>query len=106
MPKVVIVGKTRSEKSSSPIRKALRTMDPENLPLRLLLDVYVYTQDQKFRLNKKMLRDPVTVDQVSKAVESVYSSEPITKVEICVDLDILEEEIEYVTKSFLSNYFK
>lgn len=101
--KFVLIGK--SKKRTNGVRDILSSVEPNNIPVRLLADIFIFTDESKYKLNKKTLKDPVTIESIKQSIESLYIKEPIEKIEVVIDLDTIEEEICSKTKSWLSMYF-
>lgn len=102
--KIVMVGKSSRSNGTSSIGHLLKNIEPDYVPLELLSDVYLYSENRKYKMNKKSLGDPVTIENITRTMQDLHSDEPIERVEIILNLDLIEAEI-HKTNNWLESYF-
>ena len=96
MAKVVVVG---SGSKHSNISKIMQGLVPEYLPKKMLKGIYLYTlTDEKYSMDLTLLSGKsLTIDQVEDYLEKTPWSKTLRKVEIVIDLDIVEKETSNLT---------
>lgn len=101
MAKVVIVG---SGSENSKIGGIMQGLVPEYLPKKMLKGIYLYTiTNEKYSMDLSLLRgNDLTIEQVEDYLEKTPWSKTLRKVEIVIDLDIVEKE----TSSMTAELFK
>lgn len=105
MTKIVLIGKSSVNGN---FKNLINKVTPENIPTDIVSNVYIVLHGgEKFSVGKGVFKkDKITYPDLKKHIESLNFGDNIKRIEIVVDLDVVQNEAAKMSNQLLDAYFK
>lgn len=104
---VVLLGKQSSAIDNDNVKKIIASVDPNNIPVEFIYEVYIVTDDnQKYSVKKDLLKKGINYKKIDSYLSGLGIRRDVVTIEIVLDLAKVDSRLKQESAEILNKVFK